>query len=132
MTDTTLTIHDVTKTIDGYFSMWNELDHDRRNGLAAAAWTQDGYYSDPVAEGTGPEGISAMVGGLQSHYPDHRIELASGLDLHHDSVRFAWKLVGPDGGTVVAGIDVGQLSADGRLARITGFFGDVAALATRE
>jgi hypothetical protein len=30
---------------------------------------------------------------------------------------------------VVAGIDIGALAADGRLARITGFFGEAPALA---
>ena len=32
-------------------------------------------------------------------------------------------LVGPDGAVAVAGMDVGEVAADGRLRRITGFFG---------
>ena len=35
----------------------------------------------------------------------------------------------PDGAVVVAGIDVGALADDGRLERITGFFGEAPALA---
>jgi hypothetical protein len=37
------------------------------------------------------------------------------------------ELVGPDGTVAVAGVDVGELADDGRLRRITGFFGDLAA-----
>jgi hypothetical protein len=130
MTDTkstlTLTLTDVTPTVDAYVSMWNEHDPGRRASLIAAAWTEDGYYADTVGEGVGREGIDAMVAGVQSHFPEHRIELTSGIDLHHDAVRFGWRLAGPDGTVLVDGIDVGQLAADGRLVRITGFFGDVA------
>jgi hypothetical protein len=131
MTDTamTLTVTDVTPTIDAYVSMWNEHDPVRRASFIAAAWTEDGYYADTVGEGVGREGIDAMVAGVQSHYPEHRISLTSAIDLHHDAVRFGWKLAGPDGSVLVAGIDVGQFAADGRLVRITGFFGDVAPLA---
>jgi hypothetical protein len=48
------------------------------------------------------------------------------IDSHHDQLRFAWQVVGPDGSVPVAGIDVGVLAPDGRLERITGFFGELA------
>ncbi len=35
------------------------------------------------------------------------------------------ELAAPDGAIVVAGIDVGALAPDGRLRRITGFFGEL-------
>ena len=124
MSESTLTPTDVTSTIDRYVSMWNERDADRRAAIIAETWTGDGVYVDPVGEGIGPDGISAMVAGVQAHYPDHDIELTSGLDVHHDVVRFGWRLAKADGSVLVAGIDVGQLAPDGRLARITGFFGD--------
>ena len=36
---------------------------------------------------------------------------------------------GPDGAVAAAGIDVGGFASDGRLSRITGFFGEVPSLA---
>ena len=36
-------------------------------------------------------------------------------------------VVGPDGTVAVSGIDVGELADDGRLRRITGFFGELPA-----
>jgi hypothetical protein len=61
--------------------------------------------------------------------PEHRFRRASGIDAHHDHFRFAWELVGPDGGIALAGIDAGELTDDGRLRRITGFFGELPAAA---
>ena len=49
----------------------------------------------------------------------------NGIDRHHDELRFGWELVAPGGAVVVAGTDVGRLASDGRLRRITGFFGEI-------
>jgi hypothetical protein len=64
---------------------------------------------------------------VQARYPGHRFRRVSGVDGHHDRIRFAQVLAGPDGGTVVRGIDVAELAGDGRLRRVTGFFGDLPA-----
>ena len=42
----------------------------------------------------------------------------------------SWDLVTPEGAVVVAGVDIGALASDGRLRRITGFFGEVPAATT--
>jgi hypothetical protein len=55
--------------------------------------------------------------------PATRSAGVSGVDTHHDHFRFAWDLVGPDGAVAVGGIDVGEVADDGRLQRITGFYG---------
>jgi len=65
---------------------------------------------------------------VQAKFPGHRFRRRSGVDAHHDQLRFAWDLISPDGAVVVAGIDIGALAADGRLERITGFFGEAPAL----
>jgi hypothetical protein len=53
----------------------------------------------------------------------------SAVDAHHAELRFGWELAAPDGAVVVAGIDIGELAPDGRLRRITGFFGELPAKA---
>ena len=47
----------------------------------------------------------------------------SGIDAHHGAIRFTWTLRAGDGKIVTEGIDFGELADDGRLSRITGFFG---------
>jgi hypothetical protein len=91
------------------------------------AWADDGRWVDPPFEGQGHAEISRMVDGVHAQYPGARFRRVSAIDAHHDAVRYGWELVGPDGGVIVAGTDVGQLAADGRLKRISGFFGGLPA-----
>ena len=95
-----------------------------------SAWAGNGHYVDPMLEAEGHAALANMVAGVQAKFPGHRFRWRSGVDTHHDQVRFAWNLVGPDGSVVVAGIDVGALASDGRLQqRIAGFFGEVPVMA---
>ena len=116
---------DVRDIVDTYLAMWNEPDADRRAGLIERAWAGDAGYVDPVLEAEGPAALSDMVAGVHDRFPGHRFRLRSGIDLHHERLRFAWDLAGPDGTVAVAGIDVGELAPDGRLRRVTGFFGEL-------
>lgn len=118
---------DITETVDTYLAMWNEEDAERRAALISAAWAPGGRYVDPLLEADGHAALREMVAGVHAHYPGHRFQRTTAIDTHHDEVRFGWQLVAPDGAVTVAGIDVGTLGADGKLTRITGFFGDLAA-----
>ena len=117
-----------TTIVDTYLAMWNETDPTRRARLIEQGWVGDGRYVDPMLEAQGHGALGEMVAGIQAKFPGHRFRRRSGVDAHHDQLRFAWDLVAQDGAVVVAGIDVGALAVDGRLARITGFFGDAPAL----
>jgi hypothetical protein len=113
---------EVTTVVDTYLAAFNETDPERRRALIAESWTDDSSYLDPLMSGEGPDGIDAMIAGVQQQYPGYRFELADGPDAHNDRVRFTWHLHGPDGnGPVATGIDFGTLAADGRLRTITGF-----------
>jgi hypothetical protein len=116
---------DLTSLVDSYIAMWNETDPDRRVELIERAWVLDARYVDPLLEADGHAALAQMVATVQSHYPGHRFRRTSGVDAHHDSARFAWELVAPDGAVTVGGIDAAVLANDGRLARITGFFGEL-------
>src|SRR6185312_12206547 len=104
-----------------YLAMWNEPDPGRRAREIERAWAQDGRYLDPLLEAEGHAALSELVAGVHAQYPDHRFSRTSGVDAHHDRVRFGWQLTGPDGTVTVAGIDVGTLAADGRLQSVVGF-----------
>jgi hypothetical protein len=120
---------DITETVDTYLAMWNEDDVERRAALIERAWTPDGRYVDPVQEADGHAALSAMVDAIHAHYPGQRFRRTTDVDAHHSEVRFGWELGVPGGDVTVAGVDVGILAADGRLLRITGFFGDLASAA---
>jgi hypothetical protein len=116
---------DLTAVVDAYFAMWNEADAAARAGHIKEAWADSGRYVDPARVAEGHAGLSQMVEEARPHFPGHRVERTSGIDTHHDQLRFSWSVVGPDGSVPVAGIDVGVLAPDGRLQEITGFFGDL-------
>lgn len=118
-------MNDLTKTVDTYLAMWNEIDPTRRARHIQQAWTADARYVDPQLEAEGYAALSEMVAAVQARFPGHRFRRISGIDAHHDQLRFAWQLVAPDDSVVVAGVDIGALDPDGRLRCIAGFFGDL-------
>ena len=125
---TVRSMDEITTTVDTYLAMWNAEDPAERAELIAAAWAADCRYVDPLLEGAGHAGLAEMVAGVQAHYPGARFHRTSAVDAHHDEVRFGWQLVAADGSTIVTGLDVGRIDADGKLTAITGFFGDLAAI----
>jgi len=118
MTDTTI-------IADTVLAAWNEPDPRRRAELVARVWAPDGRLVDPPADAQGHAAISGLHAALQEQFAGHRFRRASGVDAHHDGLRYAWELVAPDGTVALAGLDVGELDAAGRLRRITGFFGEL-------
>jgi len=118
---------DTNTTIERWFYALNETDAARRAEHIEAAWAQDGRWVDPPFEGQGHAEINGMLDGVHQQYAGARFRRTSALDVHHDAVRYGWELVNPDGDIVVAGIDICQLAADGRLQRVSGFFGELPA-----
>lgn len=112
---------ELTDVVDTYIASWNETDADRRRELVGRTWTEEGTYLDPLMSGEGPDAITAMIGGAQQQYPEHRFELSFGPDAHNDRARFAWRLYGANGEPVADGVDFATLAGDGRLRAVTGF-----------
>lgn len=127
MTDTAVNPTATDQLIDTYFDMWRATDEAERAELVARVFTSDGRHVDPMADAVGHDALAAMLANVHAAYPGFRIERTSGIDQHGAQLRFAWKLDTADGTPVVAGIDVAELGADGRLARVAGFWGDLPA-----
>ncbi len=123
MTDTTTT----PAVLAEYLDMWLEPDEGARAARIARVFTEDGRHVDPNADARGHDGLAAMLTAVHAQFPGFGMRQTSGVDLHNDQLRFGWELVAADGTPVVAGIDVGELAEDGRLRRITGFWGELPA-----
>jgi hypothetical protein len=124
-TDTDTDTPTLTAVVDTYLAAWNERDPARRALLVAQAWEPGGQLADPPMTAAGHDEIAATAAALHAQFPDPRFVRTSGIDGHHGFIRFAWDLVGPGGSVALAGTDVGVVGADGRLARIVGFFGEL-------
>jgi hypothetical protein len=80
--------------VEAYVAAWNEPDADKRKKLIEQCWADDALYCDPQADIRGRDGLEATIAGFHAQ-----------------------------GNTPIEGVDVGELAADGRLARIVGFWG---------
>lgn len=119
---------DTTETIDTYLEAYGEPDAASRRELIGRAWAPDGELVDPPMDASGHDGIDAMFAAVQSSFAGHRFRRTTGVDEHHGVARYGWELVAPDGSVTVAGVDIATFDDAGRLARVTGFFGDPPAL----
>ncbi|GAA3095674.1 nuclear transport factor 2 family protein [Nonomuraea salmonea] len=55
--------------VDRYLACWNETDPEARAKAVAELWTEDGTYTDPLADVTGHAAIAAVIEGAQSMFP---------------------------------------------------------------
>jgi hypothetical protein len=115
---------DPEAVVRDYLAAWNEPEDERRLALLTRACANDVRYTDPESDVTGLDALSGVIASFQTAYPRHLLGLASAVDAHHDVLRFGWLVERPDGTTLSAGIDACVRAADGRLARIAGFFGE--------
>jgi hypothetical protein len=130
MTTETTTLDSATAatTIDGFFRAWNADTDDDRLAAVRAAYTDAAVVKDPLADVQGHDAIVAFITGARAQFPGHTFRRSSGIDAHHDLVRFAWQLLDPNGQPVVEGFETGQIAGDGRLSCTLGFFGPLPAL----
>jgi hypothetical protein len=116
------TAHRYEDAVARYFEAWNAEDPAARAKAVAAAWTEEGGYTDPLADVSGHEGIAAVIAAAREQFPGFEFRLAGGVDGHHDTARFSWELVSAaDGSAPVAGSDVITLDGQGRIRAVLGF-----------
>jgi SnoaL-like domain len=112
----------INEIVVRYLAAWNERDAKRRRELVTKTWAEDGSYVDHVRDGVGHDRIDAMIATAQEHFPGYRVGLASGIEAHHDYVRFSWVAGGtPDAPLYLKGTDFAVVTADGRLKSVIGF-----------
>jgi hypothetical protein len=111
------------KIVTQYMAAWNEPAATARRALLEQCWSDRGVYVDPNVLLAGREALAAKIDEVLASRPGARLEFMSGIDVHHNVVRFLWRLVRADGTCGDTSIDFGEIGADGRLVKILGFFG---------
>ena len=113
--------------VERYIAAWNEKDAQRRRELVDALWTENGSYTDPLADANGRAEIDGLIGAVQQQFPGFVFTLAGPVDAHHRQARFTWGL-GPEGGeALVVGSDVAVTGEDGQIVAVFGFLDQVPA-----
>ena len=119
---------DVDELVDRYISAWNETDTDRRAEVIREVWTEEGTYTDPLAQARGHAAIDGVISAVQAQFAGHRFKLLKTAESHHNLARFSWELVPASGGeSIVIGTDVAVIADDGRFAGVGGFLDKVPA-----
>ncbi len=110
-----------------YLAAWNETDPTARRKLVEELFAPTARYVDPLVDASGADGIDAAIAGAQAQFPGWTFRRAGLVDGHHDQARFSWEF-GPEGiDAPVAGFDVVQRDAAGRLTLVLGFLDRVPA-----
>ncbi|MEU5428646.1 nuclear transport factor 2 family protein [Streptomyces olivoreticuli] len=105
-----------------YFEAWNTTGADALAKAVAAAWAEDGSYTDPLAEASGHDRVAAVIAGAHEQFPGFEFRPLGQVDGHHGVARFRWELVSlADGSAPVAGSEVLTLAEDGRIRSVLGF-----------
>ncbi len=111
----------MAQLIDTYLAAWNEPDAMSRRRLLASAWAADGIYTDPQSHGANRDELDAIIDGFHRSSPGAGFTLDGPVSHHHHVVRFYWTLRFANA-MEVPGMDYGEIGADGKLAKIVGFF----------
>jgi hypothetical protein len=109
--------------ITTYCDAWNEADPQRRDAMLQQVWADDGSYCDPTVQISGRAALVAHIADVQARSPGSRILRTSRVDAHHGMLRFSFSRVDGHGELLRDGLDLGEVAGDGRLRRVTGFFG---------
>jgi len=114
----------LAELIDRYCSVWSEPSPARRAHLLAEVWGDNATYTDPTVYAATPEDLLAHIERSIARRPGARVVRTSAVDAHHGIARFSWHVIQADGTSLPEGLDIAEVSSDGkRIARIVGFFG---------
>jgi SnoaL-like domain len=114
--------------IDTYCGAWNEVDPSRRLNMLSSVWAPGATYTDPTVHAVGAEELLAHIATVIARRPGAKVVRTSVVDAHHRLARFAWRIVRADGSMLPEGVDFAEISAEGKIQRIMGFFGALAPL----
>jgi hypothetical protein len=111
------------KAVVDHCAAWNTTNRGERDRLLEHVLAPDGVYSDPTpTNAAGPAALSDEIANFQRQNPGARFR-CSAPQGHHSALRVSWLLLGPDGKVRTQGMDFYELAQDGRIHRVTGFFG---------
>ena len=117
---------DIETLIDTYCTAWSDLDPKRRREILASVWADGATYTDPNIHAATIDELLVHIAKLATGRPGAKVLRTSRIDEHHGVARFAWHVVLADGTALPEGLDLAEISADGKIKRIVGFFGPLA------
>lgn len=113
----------VEESVTQYGDAWNVKGIENIKVALKDCWTSESTYVDTQNEMVkGIEGLAALINGFHEQMPGHTLQQASKVDSHHNSGRFTWVNIVPNG-EKIEGMDYFEYNDQNQITRIVGFFG---------
>lgn len=119
----TLKTNGITQSLDLFGKAWNEPNAAKREALINEAWAENGEFMDPANQIKGRKNLLPLITDFVSRYPGAQVIQTTTIDQHHYVYRASWKIVLANGTYFMEGTDFGEFNKDGKITRVTSFFG---------
>jgi len=112
----------VTERVDAYFRAWGEPDGKTRRELIESCATPGIVFRDAYGATDGLEDLLANLDAVQLFMPGVTLVRSGDVRHSHGTAIVPWTAKKENGDPAGAGINVFDLSPDGRIARVVGFW----------
>lgn len=114
---------DLETLVDTYCRAWFDPDLAKRRQLLFQSVEPEVTYVDPSVQIAGFEMLASHIEKTRETRPGFWLERTTLVDSHHNFIRFGWVQRRGSSFRGDESIDVCQLSPDGKMLSIIGFFG---------
>jgi uncharacterized protein YndB with AHSA1/START domain len=108
--------------VDDYVSAWSEIDPERRRETLRRIWDPAGVFNDAMGYAEGVEDLDDHIAMSQAYAPKMRLVRSGPIRRSHGSIAYDWQIAGEGDVVVMSGFNTADLSPDGRLRRVTGYW----------
>ena len=112
----------VARHVDDFFRAWGEPDASTRRALLESCATLSVAFRDAFSATDGLEELLANLEAVQIFLPGVTLERRGDVRVSHGNALASWTATRGGGEPAGAGINVFDLSADGRIAGVVGFW----------
>ncbi len=111
-----------TERVDAFLAAWGDPDPEARRRLLESSADPEVSCRDAYTATEGLEDLLANLEAIQLHMPGLRLAREGDIRLCHGAALARWTANRSDGGIAGRGMSFYDLSADGRIARVTAFW----------
>ena len=111
-----------TSQVDRWFATWSEPDAARRDAALAAIGSADIRFLDKFSAIEGRDEVEAHLAAVHRFMPGMRLERRGEIRHCQWHLLADWVVIGPSGQEQSGGTSLFELDADGRIAKVAGFW----------
>ena len=114
---------DLAAQADRFFGAWSETDPGRRNASLQTTVSDEFEFRDAHGCVRGRDELDAHIAAVQVHMPGQALARVGEPRQCQGFALIDWVAHGPGGVQLARGTNAAELAPDGRLTRVTGFWG---------